>query len=255
VKKMKKKNPFLRIFPAAGLAALLWGCAVPAHYGFISLPADDGRIAFKADAFAGTAPIRIRYTDIFQREEYAQFRANDGSARAEIIVSSVSESDRVSLNYGLTLEAMTGTWTYNSEKAASPIQWGEGGMARTGDNDDAPAFRTINRNGLHYRAYQLSAQEDTCFAFFREWDPVSEDDNNRYRNVIFGYYCERGGAPLSKSQINALSSLISIDREPETPAAPALARLPVRSAAGIGNPSFPFKFAEFYYRSDNTIDP
>jgi len=256
---MKIKNRLLRIVPAGAhrfipvaiTTAMLSGCALPAHHGFISLPADGGRIAFKADAFAGTGAQRVRYTDIFQREEYARFLGRDGNARAEVIVSSVSESDRVSLNYGLTLEAMTGTWTHNTDKAAGPVQWGRTGMVRTGDDDDAPAFRTVNRNGLHYRAYQLSGRGSACFAFFREWDPVTEDDNNRYRNVILGYYCEKGTTSLSKSRINSLASLVSVAPEPETPAGPATDR----PDSEIGNPHFPFEFAEFYYRSDTPIDP
>ncbi len=104
------------ILAVAVSMAVLGGCAVSDYQRptIERVGAVDGRIVFAADVFGGAAPERVRFTDIWQREEYALFRG--GGTQAEIIYSTTTTPVfTVILEYQLMVDDMVGTWNLNKK--------------------------------------------------------------------------------------------------------------------------------------------
>ena len=114
------------------------------------------RIVFTAAGFKTTRPIRVKYTDLWQTEEYALFKA-DGR-QLEIIYAGASRAFTVALNYQMPIDAMVATWNLNSQPE---LVWG-------------PLGRIDNRFGTwFYRNYEHSDLQRSCVGFMVESDSVS----------------------------------------------------------------------------------
>ncbi len=84
--------------PVACLAmAVLGGCAAYSiEQPTIAMVAPgDERIVFAADDFKGTTPVHVKFTDPWQREDYALFQGN--GAQAEILYSAARTVHQVAL--------------------------------------------------------------------------------------------------------------------------------------------------------------
>ncbi len=70
------------ILAAAVSMAVLGGCAVSDHPRptIERVAAGEERVVFAADVFRGTTPERVKFTDIWQREEYVLFRGGGAQA-------------------------------------------------------------------------------------------------------------------------------------------------------------------------------
>ena len=71
-----------RIHAAAVAMAVLGGCAVSDYQRptIERVAAGEERVVFAADVFRGTTPERVKFTDIWQREEYVLFRGGGAQA-------------------------------------------------------------------------------------------------------------------------------------------------------------------------------
>ena len=236
--------------------AALGGCT----FGAVERPATakvapgDQLILFPAQPFKGTRPLHVKYTDPWQREDYALFKGN--GAQAEILHAAITDSGyEVALEYLFTVDRSVETWNLNRKYT---ISWGEAERLRT-------PFAV-----LFYIPYRLVETNRPCFGFSADWDDPPEDPGHRPGKVLFGYYCDEPGGTLTQYEMETLIGRIGIrgvterlrsgpgTARGEAPFAPAptpvthdqdeadrLAR--GRSAGGeVGNPGFPFDLARSY---------
>ena len=205
------------------------------------------QIVVTSKSFSAATPIRISYTDSWQTEEYALFRAE--GMQLEIIYAAASKAFTVALDYQMPIKAMAATWNLNSRQN---IVWG-------------PLGRVDTRLGTwFYRTYELGNIHRSCAGFMVEWDEIYEDPQGRPGKVLFGYACAAEGMVLENEQIRRLVSEIGIRPQTELsdvreaccdihadshrPAAIDTVRGKEHSA-DTGNPCFPFKFARYYSES------
>ena len=248
--------------PRSGLAAGLWmtvlgGCAVSDYQRptIETVPPGDERIVFAADVFRDKAPERVRFTDIWQREEYALFRG--GGAQAEILYSTTTTPVfTVVLDYQFMVDDMVETWNLNRKHTKA---WGE---SRRVEAPLGPFF---------YKPYRLVGADRACFGFATEWDHRGDDPEYRPSKVLFGYYCAKPGAPLSLDTMEDLIQTIGVKGVTErirhadaarregaaraadarTQADAALIAHGPSPSADRGNASFPFDLAQFFAESGN----
>ena len=224
-------------------APILGGCAGANMPAIVTVPPGDERIVFTAAEFKGMTPQRVKYTDLWQREEYALFRAN--GAQAEIIYASAKEDASTALEYGYTVEGTIKTWNLNKK---FDIQW-----------------RKVQRiavpfGDIFYKPYLLKGKNRECFGFAREWDHLSDDPDHRPGKVLFGYFCAKAGAHISEDGIEELIQRIGVrgvterlgsrrgsggDVAPASADAVMIAR-GADASSESGNANFPFGFARHY---------
>ena len=208
----------------------------------------DERIVFAAEEFEGTTPRRVRYTDVWEREEYALFQGN--GAQAEIIYSAAKTDEAmIALAYNLVIARMVKTWNLNRNNVEA---WGGKGEVST-------PF------GLFfYRRYKLARRNRVCFGFSGEWDEPSDDPQQRPGKVLFGYFCAKEGADLPYDRIEDLILRLGIrgiterlprrrqgdkgsaDRLASTSAEAEMIARGSSPSAETGNPNVPFTFAVPY---------
>lgn len=183
-----------RIEKGAAIAALLIsgllaGCdTTSATYSSINWAGTNtAYVLFEAPAFEGTPSKHVVFTDMWQQEEYALFQGQ--GAQAEIIYSAANERDNIALDYEYPLGPMIKTWNIANKH---PIAWGEKGQ--TG----APL------GAFFYQHFRLTDVGRECVGFFVEWDLKDEDPQLRNGKVLFGYYCEKPGAPLTDKGVHVL---------------------------------------------------
>ncbi len=251
---MREKFPDVSrpILAAAVSMTVLGGCAFSDYQRptIERVGAGDGRIVFAADVFREAAPERVRFTDIWQREEYALFRG--GGAQAEILYSTTTTPVfTVVLEYRLMVDDMVETWNLNRKHAKA---WDE---SRKVEAPLGPFF---------YKPYRLVGADRACFGFATEWDHRGDDPDNRPSKVLFGYFCAKPGAPLSLDRMEDLIQTIGVRGVTErirhadaarregaaratdarTQADAALIAHGPSPSADRGNASFPFDLAEFF---------
>jgi hypothetical protein len=210
--------------------------------------ADEYRIAVASEILESAKPIRVKYTDAWQTEEYALFRA-DGR-QCEIIYAEANRAFTVALDYRMPIEEMVATWNLNSQPN---LVWG-------------PLGRIDRRFGTwFYRTYEHGDPQRSCAGFMAEWDQIYEDPQGRPGKVVFGYFCGAGGETLEDQEVRALIRGISVRMQGESsgeqkteylheagsikPSAIAAAK-GYGPAADSGNPGFPFRFARYYSLSN-----
>ncbi len=251
---MSEKAPNVSpgILAAAVSMAVLGGCAVSDYQRptIERVAAGDEHVVFAADVFRGTTPERVKFTDIWQREEYVLFRG--GGAQAEIIYSTTTTPVfTVILEYQFMVDDTVETWNLNRKHTKA---WGESRKV------EAPL------ESFFYRPYRLVEIDRACFGFHTEWDHRGDDPDNRPSKVLFGYFCAKTGAPMSLDRMEELIRSIGVkgiterirhaDAARRGAAAPAPdarsqadAALIARGAspsADRGNANFPFDLAQFF---------
>ena len=240
------------ILAAAVSMAVLGGCAVSDYQRptIERVGAGDGRIVFAAGVFRGAAPERVRFTDIWQREEYALFRG--GGAQAEILYSTTTTPVfTVVLNYEFMVDDMVETWNLNRKHTKA---WDESRRV------EAPL------GTFFYKPYRLVGADRACFGFATEWEHRGDDPDNRPSKVLFGYFCAKKGAPLSLDRMEDLIQTIGVRGVTErirhadaarregaaratdarTQADAALIAHGPSPSADRGNANFPFDLAQFF---------
>ncbi|MFQ6017065.1 MAG: hypothetical protein ACE5KF_02620 [Kiloniellaceae bacterium] len=223
-------------------------------------PPGDERIVFTADEFEGTTPQRVKFTDVWQREEYALFRGC--GVQAEIVYTTVTE-DSKALEYNYLVERTANTWNLN--KKYNKV-WGAYGTVRALLGE------------FVYKPYALTERNRECFGFSSEWDHPPDDPEHRPGKILFGYFCANEGDKISEYRIENLIQRIGIRGVTEAirkrrgnrhgsgsgvAATSADARLQTEAAvigqglspsAETGNASFPFKFARHYEAGNGGFD-
>ena len=206
--------------------------------------ADEHRIVVASEILESAKPIRVKYTDAWQTEEYALFRA-DGR-QCEIIYAEANRAFTVALDYRMPIEEMVATWNLNSQPN---LVWG-------------PLGRFDRRFGTwFYRTYEHSDLQRSCAGFMVEWDQIYEDPQGRPGKVLFGYFCGAGGETLEDREVRALIGGFSVRMQGESTgeqqagplhnagskeASAIAAARGYGPAAESGNPGFPFRFARYY---------
>lgn len=248
-----------RVLGAALAITVLGGCAVSDYQRptIETVPPGDERIVFAADVFRGKAPERVKFTDIWQREEYALFRGS--GAQAEIMYITVTQPVfPIALDYRSMVDDMVETWNLNKKHAKVR------GESRKIEAPLGPYF---------YRPYRLTEINRACFGFATEWDHRTDDTRHRPGQVLFGYFCAGEGASLPVHRMEELIQMIGVSGvtepvgktdatrrvsgggsagQPPSARARAQAALIAKGAspsADSGNRSFPFDLAEFYPES------
>jgi len=212
------------------------------------------RIVFTAAGFKSSRPIRVKYTDAWQTEEYALFEAE--GRQCEIIYAEANRTFTVALDYQMPIEEMVPTWNLNSRQN---LVWGP--------------LERIDRlfETWFYRTYQISGRQRSCAGFMVEWDQIYEDPQGRPGKVLFGYFCGAEAETLADEAVRTLIRGISIGnpeglserrnpvddtggdkqtrlsahQDSKNPTAIAFARGNGLSPK-TGNSSFPFMFARYY---------
>jgi hypothetical protein len=202
------------------------------------------RIVLTAAGFKATRPIRVKYTDVWQTQEYALFRAE--GRQCEMVYAEASKAFTVALDYQMPIEEMVVTWNLNSRQN---LIWG-------------PLGRIDRRFGTwFYRPYKISDLQRPCVGFMVEWDQIYEDPQGRPGKVLFGYFCGSGAETLEDQEIRVLIGGFSVRILGESTGEQQADPLPnagsektpaIAAARGdnpsaeSGNPDFPFMFARYY---------
>jgi hypothetical protein len=248
---MKTSHIALALFAATSILAA--GCAeyrLPPP-AIVHVPPDQARIVFDADAFASTTPVRVRYSDFWQSEEYARFQGR--GAQAEVIQAQIDYRERVALDYNLVIEDMVETWNYNKGRAKT---WGKAEGTRT------PLSR------FWYRPYALKDKNQSCVGFTTDGN-LEPNDPKYQRWALFGYYCAAPGETLTKAQMEQLVNSVGIlgvskprwkaeveaaktgvPRIGDAPGDPVQIARAGTAGGEAGNPRFPFLFARWISPSE-----
>jgi len=228
------------------LASAMAGCtaSIREEPGVAWVNPGQHRIVSTAAALKTNPPIRVRYTDGWQTEEYALFRA-DGR-QCEMIYAEANRAFTVALDFQMPIKEMVATWNLNSHHN---LVWG-------------PLGRIDNSYGTwFYRTFEHSDRQRPCVGFMVEWDQIYEDPWGRPGKVLFGYYCSAGKQRLADREARALIGGFSVRMQDSATGEQQAARFPdaasekpsaIVAARGdgpsveSGNPGFPFMFARYY---------
>lgn len=191
------------------------------------VPLADSRILFEAPVFAGRPIVRAKFTDDWQREEYARFAAPNAQAEVVYIAATARET---SLDYETGLRAMVDGWNFN---AGTDIAWGD-------------EFKALAAFGAVF-VVPYAQRGNACFGFSAEWAVALDDPGLKPTKTVFGYYCERSEKPLPKRRIEAMVDSIEVSRFAGGSTSSAPPASAVNADGGkTGNPDFPFLYARGY---------
>lgn len=193
----------------------------------VPVPLADTRILFDVPEFAGQAIARAKFSDHWQREEYALFRGARSQAEIVYLAAIARET---SLGTDVGLKTMIKRWNFN---ASAKVTWGE----------EIKAFAAFGEVfALPYRQNGYS-----CFGLSAEWAPALDDPETNPTKMVFGYYCELAQAPLTQTQVEALIDGMGISLFTGASSTSIPVRSPINVEGGkIGNPGYPFLLARGY---------
>jgi hypothetical protein len=247
--KLDRMNKCL-IVAILSLVTATAGCmvSIPLDSGVDWVAACEHRIAVASEIFESTTPIRVKYTDAWQTEEYVLFRSGD--RQLEIIYAQAGKAFTVALDYQMPIDVMVATWNLNSRQN---LDWG-------------PLGRIDSQWGTwFYRTYEHSDLQRSCVGFQIEWEEIYEDPQGRPGKVLFGYYCAAPAEALEDNVVRKLIRGFSIrmqnglsGEQKALPVHDSGAKNPLAiaaaggkgSSAHSGNSSFPFMLARYYSTSN-----
>ncbi len=216
------------------ILAVLSGCKALAIAGLgtasdsvVPVPLSDTRILFGAAAFVDQPVVRAKFSDNWQREEYALFRRAKSQAEIVYIAATARET---SLDYEVGLASMIERWNFNAD---TDIAWGE----------EIKALATFGQVFvLPYRQ-----RGNSCFGFSAEWAVAIDDPDTQPTKAVFGYYCKASGAALTAERIESLIDAIEVSRFAGGTTTSTPPPGDVTADGGkFGNPGFPFLLARGY---------
>lgn len=199
----------------------------PASDEIVPVPLSDVRILFDAPAFADRPVVRAKFTDNWQREEYALFRGAESQAEVVYLAATARET---SLDYSVGLKSTTEAWNY---LAGRDIHWGS-------------AFKAPSAFGTVF-VLPFRQKDRDCFGFSSEWAAAGDDPAQNPTKAAFGYYCQGGAKGLAKAQILSLVDSIQVSPYAANSTTSVPPQTPVGADGGnTGNPNFPFLIARGY---------
>lgn len=192
-----RRSRFLTRAAVLGAMTLLASCTVPdiEQGDYRTLQDADAEIVVNADAFVGTPPTRIGYTDFIQREEYALYRSTLAQAELVFLRTRPERSQRTSLDFNELVTDLVPLWRFNQ---GHPL-----------DYDKSTHVKTP----LALFWLQPYRQTDTgrhCVGYAASWDEAREDPFKRPQKVLFGYYCIPKGEQLTMAEATKFVSSIGI---------------------------------------------
>lgn len=216
------------------LFAFLTGCKAVSIPGLsasadeiVPVPLADARILFDAPEFAGQAVARAKFSDHWQREEYALFRGARSQAEIVYLAATARET---SLETDVGLKTMIKRWNFNVD---AKIAWGE-------EIKTLAAFGEVFALPYRHNGY-------SCFGLSTEWAPALDDPETNPTKMVFGYYCELAQVPLTQAQVEALIDNMGITPFTGASSTSIPVWTPVNDEGGkIGNPGYPFLLARGY---------
>lgn len=216
------------------LLAVLVGCkdiTIPGFGGagaqIVPVPVSDTRILFEAPAFAGQPVARAKFSDDWQREEYALFRGRKAQAEVVYLAATARET---SLDADVGLKTMIRRWNFNTK---ARIAWGE-------EIKSLAAFGTV-----FVLPYRMG--NNVCFGFSSEWAPALDDPEINPTKMVFGYYCEDSPVPFNLERLDSLIDSIEVSRFASGSTSSVPVPAPIDGGSGsIGNSGFPFLLARGY---------
>lgn len=212
-----------RIAVVAIAAGVLAACAVETPTGpppgFREVPADRARIAFDAPAFSGVTPVRVAYRDHWQREEYALFRAKDGT-QAEVVYLEALPGAGGDTALDMEMVVSQGVRAFN-HNAAVPIEWGRSRFVKS------------PLGGTWVQPYTLTARHVACTGFGATWDVATSDPKLRPTRAMFGYYCAPKGRHLTPAQATEIATKVGIIGVTQSRRAENVRQLEAGSAAPL----------------------
>jgi hypothetical protein len=232
--------PMKRII-AIALALILVGCEGIPIPGFstaaediVPVPLEDARLLFDVAAFAKRPPVRAKFSDSWQREEYALFQGSYSQAEIVYIVATARET---ALAYEVGLKSMIKKWNFNAGKE---ILWGEEGKGFS-------AFGTV-----FFQPFAHSG--NGCFGFSAEWAIANDDPGTKPTKAVFGYYCEASKTALTTARIQSLIGAIEVSRFAGGSTASASPKSLITARGGTtGNPNYPFLLARGYFSEGSSF--
>ncbi len=183
---------------AAGfMLMLLAACTVPdiEQGDYRTLMDANAEIEVNADAFVGTPPVRVGYSDFIQREEYALYRSTLAQAELVFLRTRPERRQLTSLDFSKLITDLVPLWRFNQ---GHPL-----------DFDKSTHVKTP----LALFWLQPYRQTDTgrhCVGYATSWDEAREDPFKRPQKVLFGYYCIPKGEQLSMDEATKFVASIGI---------------------------------------------
>lgn len=157
------------------------------------LPPERGLVVFMAKTVGETPKRRVQYADELQRVDYALYEGQ--GAHAEFAYMETPYNSSTAFEFPYTIRDKVEAWNFNKNHA---IAW-----------DGAVYVRTA-LGGVHYRPYQLTDVDRSCFGVSGEWDPAVDDRQLRKTRILIGYYCAPPGNQLSSDGIESLVKNIGL---------------------------------------------
>lgn len=168
---------------AVVLSVGLGACATgKVDTGVFSRPAEDrGRIVVEAPAYEGVTPVRVRFRDRYEREEYALFRGDGGQAEIVFIETRPELTANVVLDFNKLIADTLKMWRFNRDL---DLRLGDSVSVET---DIVP---------LWVQPYRQRQTGRDCVGFYGNWDVEGRDPQLRPTKVLFGYHCAPAGTEM-----------------------------------------------------------
>jgi hypothetical protein len=194
---MRRRCHILSRAAAVGAVLILAACTVPdiEQGDYRTLKDADAEIVVNADAFVGTPPARVGYSDFIQREEYALYRSTLAQAELVFLRTRPERRQLTSLDFNELVTDLVQLWRFNQ---GHPLVFDKSTHVKT---------------PLALFWLQPYRQTDTgrhCVGYAASWDEAREDPFKRPQKVLFGYYCIPKGEQLSMDEAKTFVSSIGI---------------------------------------------
>ena len=171
-------------------AMLLAGCVTgpvgqsnpEARGDFVRVDAADAQLVFVDTALKDAETTRVAFEDVYERHEYALFRAPDGG-QAEVLYIATRDiaNTQVALEFGKLIADTVPAWNFNRGQS---IDWRKS------------EWTGSRWGGTWIQPYTLTGDNRGCVGFSSTWDDKVDDPRHRPSKVLFGYYCAAPGQAL-----------------------------------------------------------
>jgi len=167
---------------------VLAACSIPddARSGLRALEEKGGLVSYKPGTFELSSSERVMFADPSQREEYALFRSGGAQLEVMLITTRHYHITNVALESWESLENLIEGWNHNQGR---PIAYSDAFRLKTELAD------------MQVKPFQLDGGKIQCAGFDAEWEPPGDDADQRPGKKLFGYFCEKPGVALPRTQI------------------------------------------------------
>ena len=161
---------------------------------FIQPDESVGRIITDSAMYADIAPLRIRFSDSREIEEYVLFRGNNGQAEMLFAETSDLNAHNTALDFSKLIADSANMWRFNQGQS---LEFGDSVSVNT----DIAMFWV--------QPYRQTSSGRQCVGFSSQWDIRDDDPQFRPSKILFGYHCSPNGQSLSAA--DGIAFVKSID--------------------------------------------